>query len=54
MRSPALQDVTFKTLLFGCEMSPLGLCVCGPQIMVLFGEVVVPVGGGALREEVSY
>lgn len=41
--------MTSRTLLFECEMSPTDFCVYGLQLMVMFGEVVIPVwsrGGG--------
>lgn len=39
---------------FKSEVSPTGLCILifAPQLAGLFGEVMDPVGGGALLEEV--
>lgn len=38
------------------EMFPIDyhIEICGPQLVALFGEVVEPLGGGALQEDVCH
>lgn len=38
--------MTSGTLLLECEMSPTDFRVYGLQLMVMFGEVVIPIWGG--------